>query len=48
VPDDLGLPWNFQVQDLLDGARYDWHVGGNFVRLAPGDRQAHLFRVVQS
>jgi starch synthase (maltosyl-transferring) len=48
VPDDLGLPWNFQVQDLLDGSRYDWHVGGNFVRLAPGDRQAHVFRVVQS
>jgi starch synthase (maltosyl-transferring) len=46
VPDDLGLPWNFQVQDLLDGSRYDWHVGDNYVRLAPGDRQAHLFRVV--
>jgi starch synthase (maltosyl-transferring) len=46
VPDSLGLPWNFQVQDLLDGSRYDWHVGDNYVRLAPGDRQAHLFRVV--
>jgi starch synthase (maltosyl-transferring) len=46
VPDHLGLPWGFQVQDLLDGSRYDWHVGDNFVRLAPGDRQAHLFRVV--
>jgi starch synthase (maltosyl-transferring) len=46
VPDHLGLPWAFQVQDLLDGSRYDWHVGDNFVRLAPGDRQAHLFRVV--
>lgn len=46
VPDNLGLPWNFQVQDLLDGSRYDWHVGDNYVRLAPGDRQAHLFRVV--
>jgi starch synthase (maltosyl-transferring) len=48
VPDHLGLPHAFQVQDLLDGSRYDWHVGGNFVRLAPGDRQAHLFRVVAS
>jgi starch synthase (maltosyl-transferring) len=47
IPDHLGLPWEFQVQDLLDGSRYGWHVGGNFVRLAPGDRQAHLFRVVQ-
>jgi len=46
VPDHLGLPHAFQVQDLLDGSRYDWHVGGNYVALAPGDRQAHLFRVV--
>jgi starch synthase (maltosyl-transferring) len=48
VPDHLGLPQTFQVQDLLDGSRYDWHVGGNYVALAPGDRQAHLFRVVAS
>jgi starch synthase (maltosyl-transferring) len=48
VPDHLGLPHAFQVQDLLDGSRYDWHVGGNYVALAPGDRQAHLFRVVAS
>jgi starch synthase (maltosyl-transferring) len=48
VPDHLGLPSAFQVQDLLDGSRYDWHVGGNFVALTPGDRQAHLFRVVRS
>jgi starch synthase (maltosyl-transferring) len=47
VPDHLGLPWEFQVQDLLDGTRYDWHVGPNYVRLAPGDRQAHVFRVVR-
>jgi starch synthase (maltosyl-transferring) len=46
VPDHLGLPSAFQVQDLLDGGRYDWQVGGNFVRLAPGERQAHVFRVV--
>jgi starch synthase (maltosyl-transferring) len=47
VPDHVGLPWDFQVQDLLDGSRYDWHVGPNYVRLAPGDRQAHLLRVVR-
>ncbi|HEU4975501.1 MAG TPA: alpha-1,4-glucan--maltose-1-phosphate maltosyltransferase [Baekduia sp.] len=47
VPDHLGLPGDFQVQDLLDGQRYGWHIGHNYVRLAPGERQAHLFRVVQ-
>jgi starch synthase (maltosyl-transferring) len=46
VPHHLGLPGGFQVQDLLDGQRYDWHVGGNFVRLVPGEKQAHLLRVV--
>jgi starch synthase (maltosyl-transferring) len=46
VPDHLGLPSDFQVQDLLDGQRYGWHLGHNYVRLAPGERQAHLFRVV--
>jgi starch synthase (maltosyl-transferring) len=48
VPGHLGLPYAFQVQDLLDGSRYDWHAGGNFVRLSPGDRQAHLLRVVNA
>jgi starch synthase (maltosyl-transferring) len=47
VHGDLGLPWDFQVQDVLDGTRYEWHVGGNFVRLGPGLRQAHVFRVVE-
>ena len=28
--------------------RYDWHLGRNYVRLEPGDRQAHLFRVVKA
>jgi starch synthase (maltosyl-transferring) len=46
VPATLGLPADFQVQDLLDGQRYDWHQGGNFVRLVPGERQAHVFRLV--
>jgi starch synthase (maltosyl-transferring) len=48
VTADLGLPADFQVQDLLDGQRYAWHWGGNFVRLAPGERQAHVFRVVHA
>ena len=46
VPDHLGLPGAFQVQDLLDGQRYDWHQGHNYVRLQPGVKQAHVFRVV--
>ncbi len=46
VPGDCGLPADFQVQDLLDGARYDWHWGGNYVRLQPGVKQAHLLRIV--
>jgi starch synthase (maltosyl-transferring) len=48
VRGDIGLPDHFQVQDLLDGSRYDWHWGGNFVRLGPGERMAHVFRVVGS
>ena len=48
VPAHLGLPPVFQVQDLLDGRRYDWHLGGNFVRLVPGEKQAHVFRVVHA
>jgi starch synthase (maltosyl-transferring) len=48
VPAHLGLPPVFQVQDLLDGSRYDWRIGGNFVRLVPGERQAHVFRVIAS
>jgi starch synthase (maltosyl-transferring) len=45
VPAHLGLPPAFQVQDLLDGQRYDWRLGGNYVRLGPGARQAHVMRV---
>jgi starch synthase (maltosyl-transferring) len=39
------LPPAFQVQDLLDGTRYDWRMGGNYVRLGPGLRQAHVLRI---
>ncbi len=46
VPDDLGLPPTFEVEDLLTGARYRWHLGRNYVRLEPGDRPAHVLAVV--
>jgi starch synthase (maltosyl-transferring) len=45
VPAWLGLPPAFQVEDLLDGARYDWRLGRNYVRLGPDERMAHLLRV---
>jgi hypothetical protein len=46
VPAWLGLPPAFAVEDLLDGGRYDWRLGRNYVRLGPGERMAHLLRVV--
>jgi starch synthase (maltosyl-transferring) len=45
VPAWLGLPPAFGVEDLLDGRRYDWRLGRNYVRLGPGERMAHLMRV---
>ncbi len=45
VPRWLGLPERFFVVDALDGARYDWCTGPNFVRLEPGIRQAHVLEV---
>ena len=45
VPAWLGLPPAFGVEDLLDGARNDWRLGRNYVRLGPGERMAHLLRV---
>jgi starch synthase (maltosyl-transferring) len=47
VPADLGLPPVFAVRDLLDGSGYDWRLGGNYVRLEPGHRQAHVLEVLQ-
>jgi len=35
----------FWVEDLLDGARYPWQAGRNFVRLEPRRAPAHLFHV---
>ena len=45
IPAALGLPPTFRVRDLLDDTLYTWHVGRNYVRLEPGDRQAHVLRV---
>jgi starch synthase (maltosyl-transferring) len=45
VPADLGLPPVFGVRDVLDGSGYDWRLGGNYVRLEPGHRQAHVLEV---
>ena len=36
IPASLGLPPGFPVHDLLGGERYEWRIGRNFVRLAPG------------
>jgi starch synthase (maltosyl-transferring) len=46
VTADLGLPPAFTVRDELDGSHYYWHLGGNYVRLTPGERQAHVLGVV--
>jgi starch synthase (maltosyl-transferring) len=47
VPADLGLPPAFAVRDVLDGSGYDWRLGGNYVRLEPGHRQAHVLEVLR-
>ena len=43
LPPELDLPSSFAVQDLLSGETYAWGIGGNYVRLAPG--QAHVLHV---
>jgi starch synthase (maltosyl-transferring) len=45
VPYELGVPPSFTVTDLLDLGRYDWHVGGNYVRLDPWERAGHVLHV---
>jgi starch synthase (maltosyl-transferring) len=45
VPYELGLPPAFAVTDLLSGERFDWRIGRNYVRLDPGQRAGHIFRV---
>ncbi len=41
----LGLPPSFGVRDLLTGDRWQWSNGSNYVRLVPGERQAHILAV---
>jgi starch synthase (maltosyl-transferring) len=36
---------SFDVIDLLDGTSYTWRRGRNYVRLDPGVRQGHIFRL---
>ncbi|MBB5064744.1 alpha-1,4-glucan--maltose-1-phosphate maltosyltransferase [Granulicella mallensis] len=47
--DKLGLPWqgSFEVEDLLTGARYQWHDQWNYVALNPSVMPAHVFRIVR-
>jgi len=42
IPVSTGLPPTYRVRDLLGGDEWNWHIGRNYVRLAPG--QAHLLR----
>jgi starch synthase (maltosyl-transferring) len=46
VPAALGLGVTFTVRDVLDGETYDWTSGGNYVRLDPTERVAHVFELV--
>ncbi len=45
VPAWLGTAPAFRVRDLLDDQLYDWAIGRNYLRLAPGQRMAHVMRV---
>ncbi len=45
VPYDLGTAPTIGATDLLDGADYRWRLGGNYVRLEPGERPGHVLRV---
>jgi starch synthase (maltosyl-transferring) len=45
VPAWLNTPPAFRVRDLLDDQTYDWSIGRNYLRLAPGQRMAHVMRV---
>ena len=34
---------SFIVEDLIDGATYNWRGASNYIRLDPADRMAHIF-----
>jgi len=38
----------FMVEDLLTGEFYSWHDRRNYVALRPGDRAAHILRIVRN
>ena len=46
VPWELGVPPAFEARDLLDGTLYHWRLGGNYVRLDPGERAGHVLAVL--
>jgi starch synthase (maltosyl-transferring) len=46
IPASMGLPPAFAVEDLMTGARYDWRIGPNFVRLNPWGEQTHILKVL--
>jgi len=48
--DRIGIPDGaaFSVTDLLDGRRYAWRAGRNYVRLDPARAPAHIFAVTRS
>ncbi|HEX3511452.1 MAG TPA: alpha-1,4-glucan--maltose-1-phosphate maltosyltransferase [Solirubrobacteraceae bacterium] len=48
VPGELGLAPVFSCTDLLDGSRYEWRLGRNYVRLDPAERPGHLLAVEAS
>jgi starch synthase (maltosyl-transferring) len=43
----FGSDSEYQVEDLLTGARYTWRGARNYVRLDPGEQVAHVMRVVR-
>jgi len=45
IPGTFGLPLGFVAHDLLTDERFGWHLGGNYVRLEPPYRMAHILRV---
>jgi starch synthase (maltosyl-transferring) len=45
VPAQLGLPPAFTVRDELTADTFGWQIGPNYVRLKPGERQAHVLTV---
>ena len=43
LPVSTGLPPTYRVHDLLGDEEWSWHIGRNYVRLAPG--KSHVLRI---